>query len=498
MYDYRYDGLNRLTMVSKDGVGERGYEYDAFGNRILMKDFIHELETKYIYNTNNQLIKENDGISENSYDYDRRGNLNKIYKDSKIIKELIYDPANRMSQVNMSSKSGKQDTISYYYNGLGKRIGTKATGDGKWNDVRYTLDLTRKSHNMLGRKDNKNQIQQLFYYDGKVMGMKSNDYMSYYMSDDHGSPTILSGDKTMQHFSYDEFGLSPTNDFSEQPFGYTGYQYDDTCDMYYAQARMYEPRFGRFTSEDKVRGFIYQPITLNRYTYCCNKPEDFEDDDGELATILIGALAVGLVSTVISVGTQVVEGVSSGKSIGESFKDTNYVKAGIEGIKGAIKGAIAGTGAGLLVIAGSGAVVDMVGDVAEQVIVDEKNITDLDKSKVVVTGIFSFGFSMTLGVAVDKLVGKVTEKLKIFADTKIVKGWEDAIDDVYLYLSRATKSRRINQLTARLGRKLPQYKKALINYGLTEAIKGLGNIIEGAIDWIKDGMDELYHCGLAN
>ncbi len=37
------------------------------------------------------------------------------------------------------------------------------------------------------------------------------------------------------------------------PFGYTGYRYDNVAGTYFAQAREYVPRIGRFVGEDKVK-----------------------------------------------------------------------------------------------------------------------------------------------------------------------------------------------------------------------------------------------------
>ena len=48
-----------------------------------------------------------------------------------------------------------------------------------------------------------------------------------------------------------------------QPFGYTGYRYDNVADTYFAQAREYVPRVGRFAGEDWIKGSIEQPFSLN-------------------------------------------------------------------------------------------------------------------------------------------------------------------------------------------------------------------------------------------
>lgn len=42
-------------------------------------------------------------------------------------------------------------------------------------------------------------------------------------------------------------------------------------------------KWGRFTSEDIIKGDRLMPISLNSYVYCYNKPEDYVDVDGRTA-----------------------------------------------------------------------------------------------------------------------------------------------------------------------------------------------------------------------
>ena len=68
-----------------------------------------------------------------------------------------------------------------------------------------------------------------------------------------------------------------------QPFGYTGYRYDNVADTYFAQAREYVPGVGRFAGEDWIKGNIEQPFSLNQYGYCWGNPIGLVDRDGKLA-----------------------------------------------------------------------------------------------------------------------------------------------------------------------------------------------------------------------
>lgn len=66
----------------------------------------------------------------------------------------------------------------------------------------------------------------------------------------------------------------------KQPFGYTGYRYDSVGDTYFAQAREYQPAYGRFLAEDIRRGRTAIPKTRNRYGYCWNNPVGMVDLNG--------------------------------------------------------------------------------------------------------------------------------------------------------------------------------------------------------------------------
>ena len=148
--------------------------------------------------------------------------------------------------------------------------------------------------------------------------MLENGKSTYYLQDDHGSTMCM---VDMQReidalYAYDEFGMPVyKNEKYTQPFGYTGYQMDEISELYFAQARRYDSRTGRFVSEDLIKGFPEMPFTLNPYIYCWDRPEDFEDNDGEWPTVVIGALVGGIVSGVIETGSQMVGAIQNGEKI---------------------------------------------------------------------------------------------------------------------------------------------------------------------------------------
>ena len=90
------------------------------------------------------------------------------------------------------------------------------------------------------------------------------------------------GEESQTIYGYDEFGEDTYNTQGHlQPFGYTGYRYDNVADTYFAQAREYVPGVGRFAGEDWIKGSIEQPFSLNQYGYCFGNPFGLVDYDGK-------------------------------------------------------------------------------------------------------------------------------------------------------------------------------------------------------------------------
>ncbi|MCL2866120.1 MAG: RHS repeat-associated core domain-containing protein, partial [Lachnospiraceae bacterium] len=114
----------------------------------------------------------------------------------------------------------------------------------------------------------------------------------HYLLDDLGSPIRIIDGMTEELYGFDEFG-NPLRDNvlrDVRGFGFTGYQWDEMAGTYFAQARQYDSKVGRFVSEDIVKGFGEVPQTLNPYAYCWNQPLGLVDLDGRLPSLVIPIL----------------------------------------------------------------------------------------------------------------------------------------------------------------------------------------------------------------
>jgi len=88
---------------------------------------------------------------------------------------------------------------------------------------------------------------------------------------------------------------------SEQPYGYTGYRYDEIGNTWHANAREYRAEIGRFTSKDEDAYLqIEQPQSLNQYVYCLANPLRYIDPLGhEAGEVQKKLKALGIRETLI-------------------------------------------------------------------------------------------------------------------------------------------------------------------------------------------------------
>ena len=298
--------------VWKDGKPLRSYQYDSFGNRIGMGDYMKGTQTAFAYDALNRLEKvatwKPDGLPQGngaaggqpqegvmaefaddkavyrSYTYDKRGNLTGEYREGELIHGYAYGASNRLERA--WDNAGRE--ASYAYNGLGQRTGR---AEGEQTEA-YLLDLTKPYHNLLGTESG--ELRHRFYWDyGLAAEEETGRLPRYYLQDELGSPLrVLYSTGNGEVYGYDEFGqdlYEPekgqragrySRQGEGQPFGYTGYRYDGISGTYFAQAREYKAGLGRFAAEDIIPGNDVMPKTLNKYGYCLNSPLIYIDPLG--------------------------------------------------------------------------------------------------------------------------------------------------------------------------------------------------------------------------
>ena len=232
------------------------------------------------------------------YSYDTNRNQTDI-KNTKTGEDqtYVYDAENRLSQVSVT-KDGKTAVIQQnIYNGEGQRI-QKVDGDETTNYyyqdgvVAYTTDANgeQNSQNLIGT-------------DGNVLATErfQQNATQYYLynKDIQGSTSSLvkedgSADATYQYTDFGETTIQG-DDQAKNEVCYTGGIYDQSTELYYLNARYYNPEDGRFMTENSYRGEIMNPETGHLYVYCANNPVNYVDPSGHFAAAMYTVIKLVLV-----------------------------------------------------------------------------------------------------------------------------------------------------------------------------------------------------------
>jgi len=289
---YRYDSLYRLTKA-KEISGEtetwsHEFLYDRYGNRTGFGELINGTRTSRTAPTVN--ASTNRFSTGQGFTYDKNGN---VVQDIDAVtsqnRTFIFNADNKQAEIRDENGNpiGK-----YFYDGEGKRV-------KKITDTETTVFV---------------------YSGGKLVAEYStalpsaSPEISYTTTDHLGSPRIVTnqlGNVTSRRdfmpFGEDvpieagnrnevvdqvEGGIMENGNLRTTALNYqladgirqrfTGYQKDKETSLDFAEARMYESRYGRFTAVDPLlaSGKSANPQTFNRYVYCLNNPINCVDPTG--------------------------------------------------------------------------------------------------------------------------------------------------------------------------------------------------------------------------
>ena len=128
-----------------------------------------------------------------------------------------------------------------------------------------------------------------FYYDATgVCGFNYNETDYYYLKNIQGDILrIYNKSGTLYaEYSYDAWGkctikTNVSGIATINPFRYRGYYYDTETELYYLNARYYDPEVGRFISIDAIEYLSPETTNgLNLYAYCLNNPVMYMDPAG--------------------------------------------------------------------------------------------------------------------------------------------------------------------------------------------------------------------------
>ena len=173
----------------------------------------------------------------------------------------------------------------------------------------------------------------VYYYDeGSLVGSLdvNSSKISFYHPDHLGSTSITTNStgNLIEETTYEPFGkiISGGND----RYDYTGKETDIGTGLDYYGARYYDPTYAQFTQPDIIIQDVYNPQTLNRYSYVLNNPMKYTDPTGNfwqfaalpalvsnpVGWVILGIMTVATVYSIISASTvSTAATVTGGKAI---------------------------------------------------------------------------------------------------------------------------------------------------------------------------------------
>jgi RHS repeat-associated protein len=238
--------------------------------------------TDYSGNTRTNTYQITQSGSTITYTYDQNGNLT-----GDGTRTFDWDAENRLLDV----KQGSTTLASFVYDGLGRRA--QKIGSG------ITHTYVYDGANIIEERLSNGQTYDYVQGPGidRPLAMKDQaGVVTYYLADHLGSivqATNASGAVTFSR-DYDPFG-NPLAGAAMAGVAFTGREWDPETSLYYYRARYYDPRMGRFISEDPI-GLGGGP---NLFTYVTNSPVNYVDPKGEFLPVIIVAIIAGVIASAI-------------------------------------------------------------------------------------------------------------------------------------------------------------------------------------------------------
>jgi RHS repeat-associated protein len=303
-YHYRVDGLigrqsgprsvaydydDRKQLISEGPKTRAGY--DAAGNRLWRAAAPPPAVNQAVFDTQNRMLSDDKGTK---FDYDANGNMVRrtpvgggppttftydaanrlrIVDDGSTIVRYTYDADGRMSE-RLSQRGTRTETRRYRY--ADKSILAELDGNGKI-EILYTRDDNAR----LLRRRTKAALHP---------APSQDPHSLFYLSDGLGSVVQMVDRDARSHLSreYDAWG-EPTGSGSIGTFRYRGGYEDVHTRLVSFGARWYDPRIGRWLSQDPLLAVQaaanadmvpYYAEFANLYCYVLNNPLGRQDPSG--------------------------------------------------------------------------------------------------------------------------------------------------------------------------------------------------------------------------
>ncbi len=304
-----YDAKYQLVDASYGNELRETFSYDATGNRTF-KTSIRGLKTesvRYVYDNDNRMMAEQFDGSITQYTYDQAGRI--VQKRlGGTVESFEYDSRDLMKRY-IIQKGNDLNVAEYGYDVENHRITKKDDSNLEFRMSPQTVESTWDGDNLLteGGSFYLNNIM-VNGYEAQISSIRT----AVFLKDAAGSirgelydkPVSINGITAgFMSRDYTAFGESLKN--TENPslgnsetgngsnLGFTGHYFDSESGLYYARARYYDPRTGRFQTRDPLNDT--SPTGLNKYMYANNNPIMLWDPMGESVWGTLIAVVAGVI-----------------------------------------------------------------------------------------------------------------------------------------------------------------------------------------------------------
>ena len=320
---YSYDANGNITSITKDGVVQESYTYDALNQ--LKTVTRGGVTTTYEYDAGGNILSKTTGNTAVTYGYTDANWKDKLtsYNGQSITYDAIGNPLSYRDGLAFTWKNGRQlaalsktgTSASYKYDDSGVRTsktvngvtttyyfaGSQALGQSSsdGSSVKYLMDVN-------------GGIYGIYYMHRETDATRGDTYYFAYNAQGDVIGLYNYGGALMASYSYDEWGnctatalipdsqnhavTDPKHVAFANPFRYRGYYFDAESGLYYLGSRYYDPLVGRWINSDGVSLLSYGLENLcqyNMFAYCFNNPNMYYDPTGEFP-ILIGIIGLAV------------------------------------------------------------------------------------------------------------------------------------------------------------------------------------------------------------
>ena len=254
--------------------------------------------------------------------YDAVNQLSAVRKNSQLVSEYGYDgDGKRVWAIDYESSVAQKETI-YIGNYFEFVREDEAAGQGEGGGCTGTYCSYLPMVFQMPRGIS------YYYADGQRIAMRDNDGMvSYLYGDQLGSVSAVAdtNGNLVSTTLYEPWGTTRyENGDDVTDYGYTGQMQEG--DIYFYNARWYDPQLGRFMQPDTIVPLQVQGTqAFDRYAYVNNNPMNYVDPGGDFAITTAILIGVG-VGALVGYGGQVIHNLNNNMSFKEAL--TTDISAG--------------------------------------------------------------------------------------------------------------------------------------------------------------------------